>query len=160
LAELLLFLADRAQHVEETIEPALSEGRVVVCDRFADSTLVYQGWARRGGLEGLLEVDKVAVATGLGRLVPDLTILLDAPPEVGLARARAAKKGSDRIEAESLAFHREIRAGFLKLAEFSPKRFVVLDATRPADELAEAALKAITAKWAEPPETEASEGSP
>ncbi len=137
-AELLLFLADRALHVEQVIKPALARGDCVLCDRYADSTVVYQGHARG------LEVPKLKEWNGFatGGLVPDLTLLLDLEPEVGLARDT---KG-DRLDRESLEFHRKVRDGFLKEAYSDPKRWVVLDASRaPAEVLAEA-LAVLTSR--------------
>jgi dTMP kinase len=124
--EALLYAADRAEHVATVIEPALAKGAVVITDRYIDSSLAYQG-AGRG-----LRTDEVARlnrwATG-GR-VPDLTILLDMPPEAGLGRNTAS---ADRLESESLEFHRRVRAGFLALARADPSRYLVLDATRPPE---------------------------
>ncbi len=126
LAELYLFLAARADHVARVIAPALAAGRWVLCDRFADSTRVYQGLA--GGL-GLELVDRLQ-EPALGGLVPDLTILLDLPPETGLRRRRT-EGGDGRFEAKGLAFHGRIREGFLELARREPDRFLVLDASLP-----------------------------
>ena len=129
-AELLLYAADRAQHVEEIVRPALAAGQLVLCDRFSDSTLAYQGYGR--GLE-LARLEAMnAVATG--GLAPDLTILLDLDPEVGLQRV-AASRQTDRLEHEALAFHRRLREGYLALAAREPGRFVVIDATRDPDEV-------------------------
>jgi dTMP kinase len=132
LAELFLYAADRAQHVEEVIKPALRKGVWVLCDRFFDSTVVYQGLAR-GQDFGLIKLLNERATQGL---VPDLTFLLDCPVEVGLARATARKnKGQDRFEREKMAFHRKVREGFLGLARKSPERFVVLDGTAEKDAL-------------------------
>ncbi len=127
-AEALMYAADRAEHVASVIEPALARGSVVVTDRFVDSSLAYQGTGR--GLRSLEIAQLNSWATG-GRL-PDLTVLLDMPPEAGLGRrARSA----DRLEAEPLEFHRRVRAGFLSLARAEPSRYLVLDATRPVEEI-------------------------
>jgi dTMP kinase len=124
LAELLLYAADRAQHVEEVIRPALRKGLWVLCDRFFDATVVYQGFAR-GQDSRLIKFLNERVTQGL---VPDLTFLLDCPVKLGLARATARKnRGQDRFEREKIAFHRKVREGYLDLARKSPKRFVVLD---------------------------------
>lgn len=128
--ELLLYLAARAQHVESLIRPALEAGHIVLCSRFSDSTLAYQG----GGLgleEGWIRrLDAFAT----GGLRPDLTILLDLPPEEGLRRI-AARESLDRVESRRLEFHRRVRATFLRLAQEEPERFLVLDATQPAEVL-------------------------
>ena len=131
-AELLLFLADRAQHVARVVRPALARGEIVLCDRHADSTFVYQGVAR--GLEpGFVRAGN-AFATG--GLVPDLTVLFDLPAEIGLARLQ----NPDRMDALPLEFHRRVRQGFLDLAAAEPGRFRVVDATRDPKEVADLAL--------------------
>ncbi|HTU05780.1 MAG TPA: dTMP kinase, partial [Trebonia sp.] len=129
-AEALMYAADRAEHVASVIQPALDRGAVVITDRYIDSSLAYQGTGR-----GLRSADIARLnswATG-GR-TPDLTILLDMPPEAGLGRrARSA----DRLEAEPLEFHHRVRAGFLALARAEPSRYLVLDANRPVDEISQ-----------------------
>jgi dTMP kinase len=128
LADALLFNAARAQLVAEVIKPALAADEVVVCARFADSTLAYQGYGAGVGLSELRTLAEVAT-TGL---VPDLTILLDVPPAVGLARK--ADDSRNRFEAAfDLEFHERVRAGFLELARAEPGRWLVIDATRDAD---------------------------
>jgi dTMP kinase len=128
LTDALLFNAARRQLVAEVIEPALTAGRTILCARFADSTLAYQGYGAGVPLETL----RGLAAAATDGLTPDLTILLDLPPEDGLARV--APDDITRFEAEfDLAFHRRVRAGFLALAAAEPARFVVVDARRPAD---------------------------
>lgn len=118
LAELFLFEADRAQHVTELLRPALDEGKVVLCDRFIDATLVYQGYGR--GMDiGLIEDINRRATDGL---MPDLTILLDCPVEVGMARAR----GEDRFEREGYQFHQRVREGYLRIAQQEPHRVKVV----------------------------------
>ena len=130
LPEFLLYSASRAQLVANVIRPALERGEVVVCDRYADSSLAYQGFGR--GLDEALLGDITRAATG--GLIPDLTVLLDLDPAVGLARA--ARRGQpDRLEQADLAFHQRVRAGFLELSQREPGRFLVLDARCSADEL-------------------------
>lgn len=136
-AELFLYLADRAQHVREHILPALEEDMIVLCDRFADSTVVYQGFGRGVDLEKLHYCNDVAV----GGLWPDLTLLLDVAPEIGLKRAisrnmeEAKAQREGRFEAESLDFHTRVRDGYLQWAVRHPDRFRVVDASRPLDEV-------------------------
>lgn len=136
-AELLLFLASRAQHVEELIRPALDEGKVVLCDRFNDSTVAYQGLARGMGKNWVEELCDWAT----GGIQPSVTFLLDIPPEEGLARslrvpkAEASEGTGDRMEAEGLAFHRKVWLAYHELAARDPSRFQVLNALRPADEV-------------------------
>lgn len=124
--ELFLFLADRAQHVKEVVEPALAEGKVVLCDRYTDSTLAYQGGGRGFELGRLSLLNE----TASGGLKPDLTLLFDLPVEVGLRRAMGRGKGKDRMEREALAFHRRVRKVFLELARKEKGRFVLLDAAQ------------------------------
>jgi len=130
--EMLLFAAARAQLVDEVIRPALAEGAVVVCDRYVDASLAYQGVGRRLGISIVRSVNDI----GTGGLVPDLTVLLDIDPEVGLERARRDAGpaggerwgGGDRLERETVAFHRRVREGFLTLAGNEPRRIRVVDA--------------------------------
>lgn len=143
LAELLAFSAARAELVATVIRPALEAGALVLCDRFIDSTLAYQGYGR--GLD--LETIRAVNAAATGGLVPDLTLLLDLDPAAG--RARGAAGGSDYLEREALAFHERVRAGFLALAAAEPARWQVLDAAQPADVVADAAwvwLEALIAR--------------
>lgn len=136
-AELFLYLADRAQHVHEVILPGLKAGQVVICDRYTDSTLAYQGYGRGQDLRRLREFNAFAAAD----CRPELTLLLDLPVEKGLARARSRnalenKTGlEDRFEAETLAFHQRVREGFLALSAEEPQRFVVLNADWPLPEV-------------------------
>ena len=130
LAELMLYEADRAQHVQEVVRPALRRGLWVLCDRFFDATVVYQGFAR-GQDEKMIRFLNERATQGL---VPEVTFLLDCPVELGLARATARNnKGQDRFEREKMAFHRKIREGYLDLSRKHPKRFVVIDATAGRD---------------------------
>jgi dTMP kinase len=125
LAELFLYCADRTQHVADVIRPALERGDIVVCDRFSDSTVAYQGHGR--GLDvGMVEA---LDARARGGLSPGLTFVLDCPAAVGLARARARAGLDDRFERESLAFHERVRMGFGALAAVAPQRIVVVDST-------------------------------
>ncbi|GAA5502116.1 thymidylate kinase [Deinococcus xinjiangensis] len=130
LPEFLLYSASRAQLVQDVLRPALSRGEVVVCDRYFDSSLAYQG-AGRGLPLALLQGITHEVTGGLR---PNLTVLLDLDPALGLQRA-AARGQPDRLERADLAFHQRVRQGFLELAAQEPQRFVVLDATKTPDEL-------------------------
>jgi len=123
-AELLLFAASRAQHVRELIAPAIAADQIVLCDRFLDSTTVYQGVARAIDAEQVDAINQFAVGT----TKPDLTILIDLPPEIGLARVHARSDGKlDRIEQEAIEFFQAVRQGYLALAASEPERFVVFD---------------------------------
>lgn len=129
-AELLLFLADRAQHVREVIQPALEKGLVVLCDRFNDSTMAYQGVARGFPLETVSSFCLFASHA----LVPDVTFYLDLDPALGLQRREKAN-GRDRIESEELCFHQKIRKAFQEIAKKEPSRVSVLDASLSKEEV-------------------------
>ncbi len=130
LAELLLFNASRSHLVETVINPALKEGKVVICDRFTDSTVVYQGYGRQLDMETIEKINALAT----GGLKPDLTILMDILPGIGLARKRGQKR--DRFEKESLTFHNRIRRGYLELAAKEPDRWLVIDAGKSKQDIA------------------------
>lgn len=136
LAELLLYAADRAEHVSKVIAPALAAGQVVVCDRFTDSTLAYQGYGRGLDLEKIRQLNHLAT----GGLQPHLTLWLDLPPEVGLARKASgplARSGScDKLEQEHLEFHRRVYQGFQALAAAEPQRIVRVSAQGSPAEVA------------------------
>jgi len=137
-AELFLYLADRAQHVAQVVRPAMAAGAVVLSDRFADSTVAYQGYGRGMDPELLHRLNAVAV----DGLWPDLTLLLDLDPVIGLERAmsRNSREGKTnaegRFEAESIAFHTRVRQGFLDLAARSPERISIVDATGAPEDIA------------------------
>jgi dTMP kinase len=138
-AEALIYAADRAHHVETVIRPALAAGRVVLTDRYVDSTLAYQGAGR-----GLADTAQVT-AWATGGLLPDLTVLLDLDPQIGLRRATA--RGSlDRLEAASLEFHNAVRARFLELAGADPGRYAVFDASADEDEIGRQVAAALAAR--------------
>lgn len=138
--ELFLYLADRAQHIQEIVAPALAQGNIVLCDRHTDSTLAYQGYGR--GIDiGVLRRLNAMASCGIN---PDLTFLFDCPVEIGLSRtaARHVQTSSnahreDRFEREELEFHERVRAGFLELARAEPDRFRIIDASRSIPEVAQ-----------------------
>lgn len=132
VTELLLYNAARAQHLSVLIRPSLSEGKVVITDRFSDSTVAYQGFGRGIDLSLIEAVDKVAT----GGFKPDITILLDLDPDRGLERNRDINK-VDRLELEDLAFHARVRDGFLRIAEGEPARVAVIDASLPFETVRE-----------------------
>jgi dTMP kinase len=138
VAEVLLFAASRAETVAKVIRPALQTGTVVLCDRFADSSLAYQGYGLGVDL-GFIRMVNDAVTGGL---VPDLTLLLDLPPEEGQARKRG-RGAADRIEARGPAYHHAVRSGYLRLAAEEPGRFRVVDAARSVSEVHEEVLAAV-----------------
>lgn len=138
VAEFLLYSAARTQIVHDVIRPALDDGKVVIVDRYSDSTLAYQGYGRGLNLDFLREVTWEAT----GGLRPHITVLLDLEPELGLRRA--AQTGTlDRLERADLGFHRRVRAGFLELARLEPERFLLLDALQNPDTIAEIILAAV-----------------
>ncbi|WP_284176954.1 dTMP kinase [Rhabdaerophilum sp. SD176] len=136
MTQALLFAAARFDHVSRVIRPAMRAGQIVLCDRFADSTRAYQGEAVA---EDALEA---TILLGTSGLVPDLTLLLDLPPEAGLARARQRGTAGDAFERADLAFHARVRARFLALARREPDRIHVVDADRPAEAVA-ASIRAL-----------------
>lgn len=143
--ELLLFCASRAQLVAEVIRPWLADGGVVICDRFADSTLAYQGYGRNLDLDFLRQL--LAFATG--GLQPDLTLYLDVSPEEGLARRRQASLFGEefsRIDQLELDFHRRVHQGYLDLIADDPERWVVIDAARPSEQIQQAILDVLEAR--------------
>ncbi|TDC76837.1 dTMP kinase [Micromonospora sp. KC606] len=131
-AEALLYAADRAHHVATVVRPALARGAIVVSDRYVDSSLAYQGAGRTLPVEEVSWLSSWAT----GGLKPDLVVLLDVDPHTGRSRVSARNQGPDRLEAESLAFHERVRYAFLDLAATDPKRYLVLDAARPVEEVA------------------------
>jgi dTMP kinase len=140
-AEALLYAADRAQHVETVIRPALADGHDVLSDRYVDSTLAYQGAGR-----GLTVADaRVITDWATGGLLPDLTVLLDLDPRFGLARAKG-RSAPDRIEADSFEFHQAVRDGFTALAAAEPDRYLVLDASVDPPTVAAAVREALAAR--------------
>jgi len=124
--EILLFLAARAQHVEELIRPALAEGKVVLCDRYGDSTLAYQGYGHATDLETL----RLLLDFATGGLRPDLTLLLDVPVSKGMARKRENDSEWNRLDAYTEAFHERVRQGYLSLAAAEPDRWQIIDASQ------------------------------
>ncbi len=143
-AEALLFCAARAELVHTVVHPALAAGRVVLCDRFADATLAYQGFGRGLPRAALDAANRLAT----GGLVPDLTLLLDVDVEHGLARRRGSGGEWNRFDADDVAFHRRVRDGYHALARAEPDRWRVVDAGGPVDAVAEAVWAAVAGRLA------------
>lgn len=139
VTELFLFLADRAQHVARTIRPHLEAGTWVLCDRYTDSTLAYQGYARALDLNWLRILNQFAT----DGLEPDLTVLIDLPVEVALRRAAQR----NRFESQELAFHEAVRQGYLQEARRAPQRFIILDGTQPLYALQEQLAETLWTRW-------------
>jgi len=148
MAELMLFAADRAQHVSEVILPALESCQIVLCDRYSDATAAYQGYGRGIPIDVITSVDNQA----RGGTIPDMTVLLDLPVEEGLRRARsrndeAPDNSESRIDEEEAAFHRKVREGYLTLARKDPERFLVLDAMNEPDRLEELVMDEFRSRF-------------
>ncbi|HEY1258914.1 MAG TPA: dTMP kinase [Stellaceae bacterium] len=142
VSETLLLVAARRDHVETLIAPALTRGKWVVCDRFADSTLAYQGWGRGVALEELRRLHRFA----LGEFAPDLTIILDLPVATGLARAAARPVAADRFERLDRDFHERLRQGFRAIAAAEPERAVLIDATPEPEAVYRAVRTAVESR--------------
>jgi len=140
--ETLLYQAARAQIVEQVLRPKLAESWIVLCDRYADSTLAYQGYGHQQNLDEV----RALVQYATGGLVPDLTLLLDVDVETGLSRRQKGGGEWNRLDAYQLEFHRRVRAGYLNLAKQEPGRWVVVDASQPWELVQEALRKAILKK--------------
>ncbi len=147
-AELLLYIADRVQHVQEKILPALSKGLTVICDRYYDATLVYQGYARGLDLKLIQKLHEIV----LENPKPDITFLFDLSPEIGLKRAwtriekETENSGETRFEEEKLSFHNKVREGYLRLAEREPQRFQIIDAGQTEPEVKKQIIKILESK--------------
>lgn len=140
--EALLYAASRRQLIQETIRPALTAGKVVLCDRFVDSSVAYQGAGRQIGEEAVYQMNQFATEG----LTPDLTIYVDVPSEVGLARIKAHRQNVDRLDAEALSFHKRVRSAYLRLAKRFPERIITIDATQPLTDVISQAMTLITAR--------------
>ena len=141
--EALLYAASRRQHLVEKVWPALKEGKIVICDRYLDSSLAYQGGARGLGVDNILNVNMFATENTF----PDLTLLFDITPEEGLKRIAAnASREVNRLDLEKLDFHHKVRNTFLELAKRYPERYVIIDASKSREEVAKATLEAILSR--------------
>ena len=141
--EALLYAASRRQHLVEKVWPALKEGKIVICDRYLDSSLAYQGGARGLGVDDVLNINLFATENTW----PDLTLLFDIKPEIGLARINAnANREVNRLDLEKIEFHNKVRESFLALAKRFPDRYVIIDASLSRDEVAKATMEAILSR--------------
>jgi len=138
--EALLYAASRRQHLVEKVWPAIKEGKIVICDRYLDSSLAYQGGARGLGIDNILNINLFATENTW----PDLTLLFDLDPEIGLARiAKNASREINRLDLEKIEFHKQVRQTFLDLAKRYPDRYVIIDAGKSQEEVAKQTLDAI-----------------
>lgn len=141
--EALLYAASRRQHLVEKVWPALKEGKIVICDRYLDSSLAYQGGARGLGVDNILNINLFATENTW----PDLTLLFDIKPEIGLERiAKNANREVNRLDLEKIEFHNKVRQTFLGLSKRYPERFVVIDASQSREKVAEDTLQAILSR--------------
>ena len=141
--EALLYAASRRQHLVEKVWPALKEGKIVICDRYLDSSLAYQGGARNLGVDNILQVNSFATEGTF----PDLTLLFDIDPELGLARIAAnSDREVNRLDLEKIEFHKKVRNTFLELAKRYPERFVVIDASQSREEVARKTLEVMLSR--------------
>lgn len=141
--EALLYAASRRQHLVEKVWPAIKEGKIVLCDRYLDSSLAYQGGARGLGIDEVLNINLFATEGTF----PDLTLLFDIEPELGLERiAKNASREVNRLDLERIEFHRGVRKTFLELAARYPERFVIIDASKPLNDVVNDAFEAISAR--------------
>lgn len=139
LTEALLYAASRSQHLKEKVLPNLKEGKVVICDRFLDSSLAYQGYARGIGIEKVLKVNEFAV----DNCMPDLTIYIDLDPNIGLSRIKQNRRELNRLDMEKIQFHQKVREGYLIVAEMFPERIVTIDGDRTVEEILDEVNKII-----------------
>ena len=138
-AEALLYAASRAQHLAEKVQPALDEGKIILCDRFVDSSLAYQGYGRELGIDEVLSINKFAI----GDVLPDLTIFIDIPPHIGLNRVQKSTRKLDRLDLETLEFHEKVYEGYKKVIEKFKDRFVIIDGENPVETVIEDTLQVI-----------------
>jgi dTMP kinase len=138
-AEALLFAASRSQHFHEKIVPALKDNKIILCDRFIDSSLAYQGHARELGIDNVYEINKFAI----GDLLPELTLFIDVPPKVGLERVFSNIRKIDRLDLETLQFHEKVYEGYMIIAKKYSNRFKIVDGTQSIEKVVEDAIKII-----------------
>lgn len=142
MTEALLYAASRRQHLEEVVKPAINQGKLVICDRYVDSSLAYQGYARGLGIENVYNINMYATSGFL----PDLTIFIDVPPEIGLNRIRKNNRSVDRLDLEKMAFHDKVHEGYLKVYEMFPERIVRIDGNKSLEEVYKELIKIIDEK--------------
>lgn len=137
--EALLYAASRAQHLDEKVKPALAEGKIILCDRFVDSSLAYQGYGRELGIENVWSINKFAI----GDTMPDLTIFIDVAPEIGLSRVHKSTRKLDRLDLETIDFHKKVYEGYKIIAKRFEDRFVTINGHNDLDTVIEDTLQVI-----------------
>ncbi|MBU1019718.1 MAG: dTMP kinase [Firmicutes bacterium] len=138
-AEALLFAASRSQHFSEKILPALKENRIILCDRFIDSSLAYQGHARGLGIDNVYNINKFAI----GNILPDITIFIDVPPSIGLKRVFSNTRKVDRLDLETIEFHEKVYEGYMIIAEMFSDRFKIVNGQNPVEQVVEDTIKIL-----------------
>lgn len=137
--EALLYAASRAQHIDEVIKPSLEDGKIVICDRYLDSSLAYQGYARELGFEYIYKINHYAL-----NYLPDLTFYIDLDPEIGQQRVQTNRRGKiDRLDMETIHFHQKVREGYLEIAKLEEKRIHVIDGNQPIEVILEEILNKV-----------------
>ena len=131
MTEALLYAASRRQHLVEIIKPAINSGKIVICDRYVDSSLAYQGYARGLGISEVYEINNYAI----GGFFPDLTIYIDIDPEIGISRIKNNNRDMDRLDLERIDFHNQVREGYLKVSKMFPERIKVINGNQTIDEI-------------------------
>lgn len=131
MTEALLYAASRRQHLEEVVKPAIDGGKLVICDRYIDSSLAYQGYARNLGIDNVYNINMYAT----NGFLPDLTILIDIPPEVGLERIKKNSREVDRLDLEKISFHKKVHEGYLLVSKKFSSRIVIVDGNKPLDDV-------------------------
>ena len=142
MTEALLYAASRRQHLKEIVWPAIENGKVVICDRYLDSSLVYQGFARGLGIEKVYDLN-INATDGF---LPDITVYLDVTPDVGLNRIKTNNRNVNRLDLEKKAFHEKVREGYLKLTQMFPERIILINAEGTVDEVYEQVKKAVISR--------------
>lgn len=142
MTEALLYAASRRQHLEEVVKPAIEQGKLVICDRYIDSSLAYQGYARNLGIDNVYNINMYAT----NGFLPDLTILIDIPPEVGLERIKKNSREVDRLDLEKMSFHNKVHEGYLLVSKKFPSRIVIVDGNKSLNEVYEDVKKIIEEK--------------
>ena len=142
MTEALLYAASRRQHLEEVVKPAIEQGKIVICDRYIDSSLAYQGYARNLGIDNVYNINMYAT----NGFLPDLTILIDIPPEVGLERIKKNSREVDRLDLEKMSFHNKVHEGYLLVSKKFPSRIVIVDGNKPLIEVYEDVKRIIEEK--------------